>query len=86
MAISLVLDRTQFPKLKITATASTPQESRAWEGGTFSIVPSSGAPAITLTYLGGVFPFYSYSDSKGRTWTKTSDDGLVAVFETTITL
>lgn len=82
MAITLAYDKSQAPLLKITVTESDPTQSRAFQGGTWAIQLLGGQP-IPINYDGGVLPFYGYTDSAGRVWTKVTDTGLVAVFTAT---
>lgn len=74
-APTLVYDKTQAPLLKITVTS----DNRAFAGGRFDLTFLGGSTA-GIDYSGGVLPFYGYTDSVGRVWTKISDDGVTAVF------
>jgi hypothetical protein len=80
MALSLAFDKSQAPLLKITVTESDPSKARAYPGGRFELQLIGGGNPIGIDYAGGVLPFYGYTDSANRVWTKVSDDGLVAVF------
>lgn len=81
MALSLTFDKSSAPLLKITVTESDPTKTRAFAGGHFELTPIGGGNPIVLDYTGGVLPFYGYTDTSGRVWTRQpSDNGLVAVF------
>jgi hypothetical protein len=80
---TLKFDGSKAPILKITVTATDPADSRAYAGGDWALKLLAG-PEVSIHYDGGVLPFYGYTDTSGRKWTKDSDDGMVAVFTTTV--